>query len=398
MDIIDEFRRVPATELEQRLANFRRLMDKHNPGWEMFVTNYKITMFYFTGTIEDGVLIIRPEDATLWVRRSYERAKNESRFADIRSMHSFREVAAAYEKLPESIYIEPKHITLDWLNFLGKYFNFTRTVSVDNIMQDLRAVKSDYEIKQMTISGKIHEEALDVVALQLMHNGVSETELGVGIYGAMLEKGSQGIARFNQSIGDETLGICAFGKSGLIKSGFDGPGGCNGTCIAVQNIGRAGRRLRENQLVYLDIPCGFDGYHTDKTSVYYYGDIENDPNGRLILDAHNFCLEVEQEALSLMQPGLIIEDVYLKTLLKLGNPYGDAFMGGGKFLGHSIGLVIDEAPALAKSFKQELVENMTFALEPKVALPGIGMVGTENTYVITKHGPVSLTGKSHKLR
>jgi len=398
MHLQDDIRRVPAKELTNRLNKFRQLMNKIHPSWKMFVTNYKITMYYFTGTIEDGVLIISPEAATLWVRRSYERAINESLFQDIRPMHSLREAAAAYNPIPDTIFVEAKHITLDWLQFIGKYFSFNRTLSADRILQDLRAVKSDYEIEQMRTSGKIHEEALDVLAPQLLHAGISETELGVAIYSAMLERGSHGICRFNQSIGDESLGICAFGKSGLIKSGFDGPGGCNGTCIAVQNIGRAARKLRENQLVYLDIPCGFDGYHSDKTSVYYWGDIAADINGKKIIDAHNYCLEVEQVALSLMQIGLPIEDVYLKTIDIVGNPYGEAFMGGGKFLGHSIGLVIDEAPALAKSFKQQFVENMTFALEPKVALPDIGMVGTENTYVITKNGPISLTGKSHKLR
>lgn len=41
---------------------------------------------------------------------------------------------------------------------------------------------------------------------------------------------------------------------------------------------------------------------------------------------------------------------------------------------------------------------MTFAVEPKIALPGLGMVGTENTYVITEKGARSLTGRSYPLR
>ena len=73
-------------------------------------------------------------------------------------------------------------------------------------------------------------------------------------------------------------------------------------------------------------------------------------------------------------------------------------MNGGKFLGHSIGLVMDEAPALAKGFKEVLEPGMTFAVEPKIALPGLGMVGTENTYVITEKGVRSLTGRSYPLR
>ena len=73
-------------------------------------------------------------------------------------------------------------------------------------------------------------------------------------------------------------------------------------------------------------------------------------------------------------------------------------MNGGKFLGHSIGLVMDEAPALAKGFKEVLEPGMTFAVEPKIALPGLGMVGTENTYVITEKGARSLTWRSYPLR
>ena len=80
------------------------------------------------------------------------------------------------------------------------------------------------------------------------------------------------------------------------------------------------------------------------------------------------------------------------------NVYGDSFMNGGKFLGHSIGLVMDEAPAIAKGFEQQLEPGMTFAVEPKIALPGLGMVGTENTYVITDLGAKSITGRSHSLR
>ena len=108
--------------------------------------------------------------------------------------------------------------------------------------------------------------------------------------------------------------------------------------------------------------------------------------------------ELEQEVVSMMVPGEPIENLYLRTMEKFDNVYGDAFMNGGKFLGHSIGLVMDEAPAIAKGFKQPLEPGMTFAVEPKIALPGLGLVGTENTYVVTEKGACSLTGHSHALR
>ena len=396
--LTEALRPVPASELEARLERFRRAIDAAHPGWEMAAVNHKVAMYYFTGTIQEGVLLIRPQDAVFWVRRSFERACNESHFSDIRPMHSFREAAAFYGTAPKVMYVETKKATLDWERMLHKYFAFEELGSFDSVLQDLRMVKSEYELKQMEQSGAIHETVLDIVAPKLIHGGISEAQLAIALYSEMVQRGSHGTARFNQALGEEAVGIASFGKSGLVRTGFDGPGGTDGTCIAVQSIGNAFRKLQPGRLVYLDIPCGFDGYHTDKTVVYYYGDLAKDEQSKHLIEAQQRCLELEQEVVRLMVQGEPIENLYLRTMDKFDNIYGDAFMNGGKFLGHSIGLVMDEAPAIAKGFKQPLQPGMTFAVEPKIALPGLGMVGTENTYVVTEKGARSLTGSSHLLR
>lgn len=396
--LTDAIRPVPASELEARLEKFRRLMDEMHPGWEMAAVNHKIAMYYFTGTMQDGMLLIRPQDAIFWVRRNYERAVNESHFSDIRPMHSFREAAAYYGSAPRIMYVETKKATLDWERMLHKYFAFEEVGSFDAVLQELRLRKSAYELQQMEHSGAIHETVLDVIAPKLIHAGISEAQLAIELYSEMVQRGSHGTARFNQSLGEEVVGLASFGKSGLVRTGFDGPGGTGGTCIAVQSIGNAFRKLQHGRLVYLDVPCGFDGYHTDKTVVYYFGSLQKDEQCARLLAAQERCLELEQEVVSMMVPGEPIENLYLRTMEKFDNVYGDAFMNGGKFLGHSIGLVMDEAPAIAKGFKQPLEPAMTFAVEPKIALPGLGLVGTENTYVVTEKGARSLTGRSHALR
>ena len=396
--LTDAIRPVPASELEARLEKFRRLMDEMHPGWEMAAVNHKIAMYYFTGTMQEGVLLIRPQNAIFWVRRNYERAVNESHFSDIRPMHSFREAAAYYGSTPRIMYVETKKATLDWERMLHKYFAFEEVGSFDAVLQELRLRKSAYELQQMERSGAIHETVLDVVAPKLIHAGISEAQLAIELYSEMVQRGSHGTARFNQSLGEEVVGLASFGKSGLVRTGFDGPGGTGGTCIAVQSIGNAFRKLQSGRLVYLDVPCGFDGYQTDMTVVYYFGSLQKDEQCARLLAAQERCLELEQEVASMMVPGEPIENLYLRTMEKFDNVYGDAFMNGGKFLGHSIGLVMDEAPAIAKGFKQPLEPGMTFAVEPKIALPGLGLVGTENTYVVTEKGARSLTGRSHALR
>lgn len=396
--LTEAIRRVPASELEMRLNAFRSQMDKEHPGWEMAAVNHKIAMYYFTGTMQEGVLIIRPQDAVFWVRRSYERACGESCFSDIRPMHSFREAAAFYKKMPRVMYIETKKVTIEWERLLHKYFSFEEIGSFDGVLQELRLRKSPYELQQMERSGAIHETVLDVIVPKLVQEGISEAQLAVAVYREMIQRGSHGTVRFNQLLGEEIVGLASFGKSGLVKTGFDGPGGTDGTCIAVQSIGNAFRKLKTGRVIYLDIPCGFDGYHTDKTTVYYYGDLAKDKYAAKIIEAQARCLELEQKITAMMIPGRSVESLYIQAMAEFNNIYGDAFMNGGKFLGHSIGLVMDESPAIAKGFKQLLEPGMTFAVEPKIALPGVGMVGTENTYVITENGARSLTGKSHEIR
>jgi Xaa-Pro aminopeptidase len=77
------------------------------------------------------------------------------------------------------------------------------------------------------------------------------------------------------------------------------------------------------------------------------------------------------------------------------------FMGFGerqvKFLGHGIGLTIDELPVLAKGFDEPLHENMVFAIEPKKGIKNVGMVGIENTFVITPQGGRCITGDNPGL-
>ena len=199
--LTEALRPVPASELAARLERFRRAMDAAHPGWEMAAVNHKVAMYYFTGTIQEGVLLIRPQDAVFWVRRSFERACNESHFSDIRPMHSFREAAAFYGSAPKVMYVETKKATLDWERMLHKYFAFEELGSFDSVLQDLRMVKSEYELKQMEQSGAIHETVLDIVAPKLIHGGISEAQLAIAIYSEMVQRGSHGTARFKSGVG-----------------------------------------------------------------------------------------------------------------------------------------------------------------------------------------------------
>ena len=143
--------------------------------------------------------------------------------------------------------------------------------------------------------------------------------------------------------------------------------------------------------------CGVEGYHTDKTMTYMFGrSLPADA-----INAHQQCVEIQDRVAAALRPGAIPSAIYTSTMKSLAPDFLENFMGFGnrrvKFLGHSIGLVIDETPVIAEGFDEPLQEGMVLAVEPKKGIPSVGMVGIENTFVVTGNGGRSLTGKSRGL-
>jgi Xaa-Pro aminopeptidase len=135
-----------------------------------------------------------------------------------------------------------------------------------------------------------------------------------------------------------------------------------------------------------------DGYATDKTMVYMFGRALPDD----VMALHRRCVEIERRLASMLKPGAIPSEIYIRTMKSLDLEFLKNFMGFGarraNFLGHGVGLQIDEPPVLAEGFDEPLAGGMVLALEPKKGVPGVGMVGSENTYLVTPEGGRSLTG------
>lgn len=387
------FQKVPRAELERRLAELRARLDQDSPEWRMLAVFGKINQFYLTGTMQDAVLLV-PRDgaAVYWVRRSLERALDESEFSDIRAMTSFRDAAAAMGALPDTVHLETERVPLAVYERFNKHFGFARAVSADFSLAATRAVKSAYELERMEASGRIHQRILEERVPELLQEGISEAEFGGLLYGAMIREGHHGLARFGMYETEILLGHICFGESSIYPTSFDGPGGNYGMSPAVPLLGSRRRCLNPGDLVFVDIGCGVDGYHTDKTLTYVY-------RGQLpeaAIRIHRRCIEIEADTAALLKPGAVPSEIYAQIIDALEPEFLDGFMGFGarqaRFLGHGIGLHIDEWPVLAKGFDEPLRENMVLAVEPKKGIAGIGMVGTENTFVVTPAGGRCLTG------
>jgi len=393
-----EIKKTPKSELKQRMIRFTAAMDAAYADWEVCAITGGVSMYYLTGTICDGmVLIRRGKDAVLWVRKSYERAGLESEFSDIRRMNSFRDVASAVSPLPNTLYLDMSAATLEWYGMLNKYMKFENVLPVDGVMLEVRAVKSPYEIEIMRRAGSVIDRLLREDLPEFLHSGMSEADLGAGMLLLFLKNGYHGVSRFSMRNADVLLGHVGFGCSPLYPSIFNGASGIAGLCPAVPVLGSRDVRLKAGDLVYIDIGFGVDGYNADKTLIYSFGEVQPEH----VRNAHSHCLELEKLTVSMMRPGAKPSDIYNSVMQSVRPELRGCFMGAAgrtvNFLGHGVGLYVDELPVLAKGFDQPLECGMTIAVEPKISVDGHGLTGSENTYLITESGAKSLTGEPQEI-
>ena len=379
------------------MTRFRERMDRDHPDWESAGITGKINLYYFTGTIQDGLLFIpRNGDAVFWVRRSFERATAESEFPDLRKMSSYRDAAAVTGKVPKGMYLELDEVSLAQYGRMQKHFAFSGVQSLDAQVLAVRAKKSPYELSRMERAGKIHRHVLEDCVPDLLREGIDEVTLTADLYSVMVREGHQGHMRFGM-FNEMLLGQIGFGTSSISPICVDTPGGIAGLHPSLPMSGSRERKLHRGDLVVIDIGCGVEGYYTDKTLSYMFGKHIPDEAIR----AHERCVAIQDEIASLLKPGAVPSEIYTTVMSGLEPAFRENFMGFKentvKFLGHGIGLQIDESPVIAQGFDEPLEEGMVFAVEPKKGIPGVGLVGIENTFVVTPQGGRSLTGTHRGL-
>lgn len=396
--VIKDDKKVPAEELSSRMLRFRKVMDERHPQWRLALFVSKINMYYFTGTMQDGFLAIpRDGEAVLWVRSSYERALDESLFPCIRPMKSYRDAAQTMGAYPCPVHMETERVPLAMYQRMQKYFGFTECLPLDAEIMAVRSIKSPYELACMRRSGQIHKTILEERVPGILREGMSEAELSVALFNIMMEEGFQGLTRFGMFDTEMMFGQLGFGESSIYPSYFNGPGGHVGLSPAVPALGSRERRLKKGDLVFVDVAFGVDGYHTDKTMTYMFG--KRLPEEAI--EIHERCVAIQDEIASLLKPGAVPSEIYNKIMSELEPDFLQNFMGFGsrtvKFLGHGIGLVVDEQPVIARGFDEPIREGMAFAVEPKKGIAGIGMVGIENTFIVTADGSECITGLNRGL-
>jgi Xaa-Pro dipeptidase len=356
-----------------------------------------VDLYYFTGSMQTGYLIIPVEgEALFFVRRSVVRAQQESSVA-VEALGSLREFESVLLDRFALLFAERKLVfatefdVLPVQQFRRLEAALPNVTWVDGSMmvRETRMIKDEYEIGRIREAARIIDLALEH-ALAHVREGMSEYTLMSLIETTLRQNGHLGLMRmrgYNQEI---ITGMVGSGEAAAEPTYFDGPAGGRGLSAASPQSS-SHKLIGLNEPILIDIGCCIDGYVIDQTRTVVVGGLDE----RLTY-AYRISEKILRSTEALLRPGTLCEDLYLSAVQQAAEAgLGENFMGYGpdqvKFLGHGIGLEIDELPVLAKGFKLPLEAGMVIAIEPKFTFPGRGVVGIEDSYLITTESFIKLT-------
>jgi Xaa-Pro dipeptidase len=362
---------------------------------DLFIVTHNVDLFYYSGTMQNGLLFVPAKGEPLfYVRRSLTRAMEESglRIEPLGSLKTLGErVVAEYPILGKqpTIALTYDVLTVEWHDRLKAAFPQAVWVGGTSLIREQRMVKSPQELASMRKAAETADKALKE-AVGKLSEGMSEIELIAEIEYVLRKSGHLGLLRVRAMNMELVTGIAASGAAAAKPSAFDGPAGGEGLHPAfAKGAGRSA--ILANEPILLDIGCSIEGYATDQTRMAVIGELDEE-----FERAYRLSVDILRAIEAELKPGAICEELYSLALKMAGSSeFADHFMGyksdAVKFVGHGIGLEIDEWPVLAKGFQTALEPGMVIAIEPKFTFPGRGVVGIENTYAITEQGFEKLT-------
>jgi Xaa-Pro dipeptidase len=389
---------VPRTEIEARLERAKTRL--RNADVEAALVMQRADVVYLTGTAQNGVLSLPAEheaEPLFLVQKSRTRARDESPIANQAPLESPRDLAATLRAHGHGqwkrIGLELDVLPVREYQRLVEQFPGVEFVDVSMVLRELRSVKSEYEIRQMEGAAEVQRAVFDRIPA-ILSESEREIDAAAAIEGELRRHRHQGlvrIRRWNMELAGATV---VAGPSASHPQAFDGADGCEGLYTAVPQSGGE-RLLRAGEPIMVDLVAGFGGYLVDKTRIFVLGRLRDQE----LLDAHQFALKIQADIAQRLRPGSVCGSIYGQALEMVStSPYRAGFMGWGEnqvaFVGHGVGLELDELPVLTGRSKTTLKEGMTIAVEPKFFFGDRGAVGVENTWVVTPEGCRNLTADS----
>ena len=389
----------PATELYDRIHRLQAEMAAAD--LEAILLLQNADLFYFTGSIQQGVLYVPAAGEPLYlVRKEQGRARMESGLQQVVPLQSPREIPGLLAEhglpLPRRAGMELDVVPVETFQRFAKVLPGCEMVGATHQIRMVRAVKSEYEIAIMK-DAALQVDKVCRRAREIIREGMTDLELAAELEYTARKEGHQGLSRMRGFNAELFYGHIFSGSDSAVPAYLDAPLGGLGVNPSVGQ-GASYKKIKAFEPICIDFAGAFDGYLVDQTRIFCIGGLSE-----RLLKAYDDMLRIQNRLLEIARPGMnwgaVYDDCH-RLACDLG--YADHFMGNKgaqvSFIGHGIGVEIDEYPFIARGFdRYELKENMTFAFEPKAVFAGLGAVGIENTFRLAGDGPKHITYSDQAL-
>ena len=382
--------------METRRNELRRRMTE--AGIDAAILIHPRDLLYYVGTVRPATLLIGPRETILFVRRGLERARQEAVGIRIEPGGRLAHVAAALQSqapvggrlgleidvLPARLYLRIREVLPEW------------TVSdISPLILEQRMIKDEREIASTQRAAAAADAGHEAMA-HLLRPGVTELELAAAVEAAMRRAGHEGYQPLRHP-GARGGGVLLMSGENLTVRGGHGLVVTGVGLSPASPYGASRRRIRAGDLVVLDTGTTCEGYTADESRTYVAGEAR--PDQRALFEV---ALAAEEAVLAALRPGTPVAEVYAaaEAVVARGNPPhfppGSLTLPG--FVGHGIGLELDEPPVVWDREERPILAGMVLAVEVEVSAPDAGMMAKiEDTVVVEPDGPRLLTHAPRSL-
>ncbi|MBP1748599.1 MAG: xaa-pro aminopeptidase [Deltaproteobacteria bacterium] len=393
LENVGAFSTVPRDDLISRTDKLRNFLADTGISFGLIIQN--VDRFYFTGTMQKGIVVI-PVDGNplVFIEKGIERAAAETPF-DLIPVKSDREIRNIL--LDRNILAGKAGLELDVLP-VAVFERFQRTIGFDEYadiseqIKTVRMIKSEYELRQLRRSGEMLSHVF-ARARNEIYEGRTELEIEAVLVAEGRKLGHQGFLRMrglNQEM--MTMTVQA-GFTGAVTTFLDAPITGVGVTPAIPQ-GSSFKHVERGIPITIDYGGGYNGYITDETRTFVVGEL-----GHIFKKPYETVRAIIDDMMKFARPGVNCTDIFLRAReIAQKEGLADYFMGYGEgqvaFIGHGIGLEINELPILTARHDRVLEQGMVFAFEPKFVLPDKGAVGIEIDCIVTHDGLERITSDS----
>lgn len=383
---------IPGKEINRRIKGLQDRLGSDNMDGALIVQ--KADRFYYTGTTQQGWLYVPADrDPVFMVFKDPERAAAESVIAPVIPVLSPKKIPEVLKSRgilrPERLGLELDVMPANTYFMFRAVFDTAEILDVSTSIRLQRAVKSGFEIRRIRRASAMADEVAAGVP-ELVRPGMTGMELAAQVEARARKLGHQGTIRMRMWDNDLFYGHIMCGPEAAVPGALASPTAGVGLNPFVGQ-GPSFNIVGPHQPLLVDYVFALDGYLADHARIFSLGELDD-----AFHRAHAAMLEIQDMVKNMAVPGAVSGDIYTAMVAMAADKgYESGFMGAARpkirFTGHGVGIELDEYPFIARGQSLALDEGMVFALEPKVIMPGKGVVGIENTWLVTPEGLERLT-------